>query len=233
MKTDVLSALENKYPYFKVITDYNVKQWILTCEVIVTWLSTAAIEAFFADKACFILRPVEYPYAKDLCLYRNASYIKTKEEFMNILSVNCENSLDRDYVHQCYDVRKSEPSYVRLADQLEEIYQSRERFPWDDEVIRRFNRTDRLRYIKRSALYIIKAKIANIILRLSKVVHLSFGEKINQILMTYDYNYKKMHSRKDSLVTEIEAALAPKVRRAYKIRTGNQPKNQNANKVVN
>ena len=64
--TDRLQILETKFKHFKVIKDYSVKQWILASDTLITWMSTSIIEAYFAGKSCYIIRPMDFPAEKDM-----------------------------------------------------------------------------------------------------------------------------------------------------------------------
>ena len=147
-----LSDLELRYPNFRVIRDYSVKQWILNCDRIVTWMSTSIMEAFFANKRCYIIRPVEYPYELDMCVYNNAKFITTKEEFFNILDTECEESIPSDFAYYYYDVQET-PGYIRLSDELERIYKSGEDFPWDKELTKSADRSKPKLFIDSASLF--------------------------------------------------------------------------------
>lgn len=163
VNTKELRVLEKRYPGFRVIRDYSVKQWILSCDRIVTWMSTSIMEAFFANKRCYIIRPVEYPYELDMCVYNNAKFITTKEEFFNILDTECEASIPSDFAYYYYDVRET-PGYVRLSDELETIYKAGENFPWDEEMLKKADR-ERLKRLAESAGRSIRHAKNDIILR--------------------------------------------------------------------
>ncbi|MEG2083569.1 MAG: hypothetical protein RRY38_03095, partial [Oscillospiraceae bacterium] len=53
----LLDDLCAKHPRFRVISDYSIKQWVKTCETLITWMSTSIAEIYFAGKSCIILRP--------------------------------------------------------------------------------------------------------------------------------------------------------------------------------
>jgi hypothetical protein len=192
--TGELKKLEEKYPNFVVISEESVKQWILASETIVTWMSTSIIEAYFAHKPCFIIRPVLFPLEKDMCIYKGATFISDEAEFLNITNTICENSLSEKYIHQCYDVQRDIPSYIRLCDELERILLMPELFPWDNKQLWLFDRSRTLLALKNyGRLLISKAKkvIVQTMFLLQKVFKISFGKRINERLSVSKNNSQK------------------------------------------
>lgn len=114
----------------KVISDENVKQWILCCDHIYTWYSTSFSEAFFAKKRCDILRPLAIRYEDDLPIYDGLSFITN----VNQLTDNYNKYLN-DYKDLCindyYDFDPIIPSYIRTIDFFEKVINSNNRFPWN------------------------------------------------------------------------------------------------------
>jgi len=202
--TSDLMNLVHKHPSFKVITDYSVKQWILACDTLVTWVSTSIIEAFFANKSCYIIRPEEFPYEDDMCVYRGAKFISEKEEFLNILNQDSTNTLNEDLVYYSYDVKKDNPSYVRLANQLEVIINDKsESFPWEKEVIPLF-RKRRFGMAFNSAKNYIKILIVRCaawsMVVIKKLFRVSFGEKYDKKLS--GFINKRQAAKQQSLTGE-------------------------------
>ncbi len=70
-----LEALADKYPNFHAITEHSVRQWILVCDVINTWMSTSIVDAYYMKKPTCILRPVELPKVYDCVLFDNADFV--------------------------------------------------------------------------------------------------------------------------------------------------------------
>lgn len=187
--TEQLQSLEQKYENFRIIRDFSVKQWILSCETIVTWMSTSIIEAYFAGKPCFIIRPVEYPFEKDMYVYRGARFITSEEEFLRITDITCENSLSDDLVHQCYDVQQV-PSYVRLSDELEKILNGTDRFPWDKQLLEQYDKElpqSMLKYSIAATKRNAKDSIARVLSAIQKKTNLSYGKKIDEKLRSRTY----------------------------------------------
>lgn len=117
-----LDTLEAKYPNFRVIKELSVKQWIKSCDQILTWYSTSAAEVFYAGKSCSILRPVEIPYEWEVSVYRNARLIKELDAFLSELEhPPVEFPLDPGLINSYYQVQEALPSYVRVCDILEQV----------------------------------------------------------------------------------------------------------------
>lgn len=193
--TERLKSIEEKHPNFRVISmEHSVKQWILSCETIVTWMSTAIVEAYFAGKPCFIIRPVRFPVEKDMCLYKNARFISDKTEFMGITDAVCENALSDKYVHQCYDVQKEAPAYIRLCDALEQIIKTSKKFPWDKKMLRKYDRKKLVLVInnlRKRAKSKIRSFAIKILQGIKKHTCISFGKRIDNKLSVREINSRR------------------------------------------
>ena len=122
-EADDLKQMESKYENFRVISEESVKQWILVVDKIYTMYSTSIAEAFFADKLCQILRPVPIPEEYDACIYKNADYITTYEEFKTSLEVQ---SLQHFPIKpkEFYGYYENTTAYINICDLLETMLKS-------------------------------------------------------------------------------------------------------------
>lgn len=91
-----LLQMENKYPNFRIIRDYSVKQWIKVSDVVLNWFSTSGVESFFAKKDCLYLRPIELNKDYDYKMYRNVLKIKDYDKFEYY--VNNPQEIDEYYL---------------------------------------------------------------------------------------------------------------------------------------
>ena len=102
----------------------SVKQWITAADNIFIWMSTAIAEVYFAGKSCHILRPVPVEHEYDPVIYKGAEYCTTYEAFAAAAdSPQAPFPISREMIEGYFD--KSEtPSYIRMADLLEDVYKN-------------------------------------------------------------------------------------------------------------
>lgn len=117
-----LDALAKKRPNFHVIFADSVKQWIVAADSISIWMSTAIAEVYMAGKSCHILRPQPIEHEYDPVIYKGARYVTTYEEFSAAMQQsNPPFPIARDVIEGYFDP-SPRPSYLRMADLLEEVY---------------------------------------------------------------------------------------------------------------
>ncbi len=122
--SEKLNELEKKHKNFHVIFEDSVKQWIAVADNIFIWMSTAIAEVYFANKTCHILRPHEIESDFDPVIYKDAHYIKTYEEFEKAAnSNNAVFPIQKEIIEGYFD-KSDVPSYIRMADLLEEVYKN-------------------------------------------------------------------------------------------------------------
>ena len=119
-----LAALAEKRPNFHVIFADSVKQWITAADNIFIWMSTAIAEVYFAGKSCHILRPVPVEHEYDPVIYKGAEYCTTYEAFAAAADApHAPFPISPEIIEGYFD--KSEtPSYIRMADLLEDVYKN-------------------------------------------------------------------------------------------------------------
>ncbi len=122
LRNERLKRMENKYENFKVINEGSVRQWIICCDRINNWFSTSLSDAFFLGKSCSILRPIRIPTELDNEELVNEEHITKYEDFEKYndsLNDNSSSSIAKT-IEQYYKYDDI-PSYIQLADQLENI----------------------------------------------------------------------------------------------------------------
>lgn len=173
---EVDDSLRNYAERFRIIGDYNIKQWLLTVDVACFWWSTGLAEAFFAKTNCFILRPEElsFPDGYDLIEYENGKWVTNYDDFRRAIE-RSEKSWDtknfpveEDVIRDFYDVTEI-PSYVRMADladsQIGRKYNVGSEFIWRLKQFKYFFRTNLV--------------VKHILKGIYKVLYKKFGWKIN------------------------------------------------------
>lgn len=123
----ILQALADEYKNFFVISDYSVKQWILCCDSIYTWYSTAITEIYVSKKNCYILRPVEIPEDMEIVLYKDAKFITSQVEF----EASFDNQIDEfpipsSMFDKYYSIDPLKPTYIKICDVLEDVIKNPE-----------------------------------------------------------------------------------------------------------
>lgn len=121
-----LVKMAKRYKNFYVIGDLSVKQWILCSDKIYTWMSTAIAEIYVAEKTCSILRPVQIPFDFDIQVYNNAKYITEYDDFKNTLDCDMPFPIEETAFDKNYSIDKQYPTYKRICDWLEKIYENNE-----------------------------------------------------------------------------------------------------------
>lgn len=148
-----LIKMSNKYPNFKIIPELSVKQWIKISDYIYTWYSTAAAEIAIAKKGFGILRPVYIKNDYDISIYRNASYIITKEDFLNDLKQPAQKTpIDIDILKQYYSIIEKYPSYLRIVDIIEEALTTN---VFDMQIHPKKYKVE-IKYLKNNAIELLK-----------------------------------------------------------------------------
>ncbi len=83
-----LEKLQSQYPdKFYIIDSYNIKQWIVLSDRILTWYSTSIAECYVAKKSFYILRPVKIDYQYEVQMYERGHFIETIEDLKKALSM--------------------------------------------------------------------------------------------------------------------------------------------------
>lgn len=121
---------------FYVIGEESVKQWIMCCDYLLTWISTSIVESYFLDIPCGILRPVEPLNLDDeVVLLEKSKKIKSKKELFELLSEDAvieKNAM----IENCYDFRNGE-AYRRICDFCDHLMQNEEsHFEWNEEFVK-------------------------------------------------------------------------------------------------
>lgn len=203
-------------PNIKVISDENVKQWILCCDQVYTWYSTSLAEAYVANVPCFILRPVELSFGDDIPIYRSFSYITHYEDLLanydKLLQTQgvCDNYYKDCKLNEYYDIKKDYPSYKRTADYFEWVLKEGDNFPWEAVDDAKLSKQRRFRIV-----YPIKRKIIDTVatsplgkMRLFKKFRESYENFYNDPFLKNTITSKEfadMENFLGKLVEEVEA----------------------------
>ena len=119
-----LLELQNTHKNFFCLSKEPIKHWIMACDKIYNWTSTAAAEVYMSKKQAFVLEPLPLDHRVTYRLFENGRSIKTYEGFAESLAlpndVPCQ-PLDDDLFYECYQ-QTDIPSYKRYCDFFEQTY---------------------------------------------------------------------------------------------------------------
>lgn len=137
----LLREMQAKHPNFRVIGDLPIRQWILTADLLYTWMSTAIPEIYFAGRSCFVLRPDKIPELFDPVIYSGVRAVDNERDFIaSADELHPPFPIDEAELRSHYDVDPAKTCAARVCDLLEEVLkappagrpmaQFRPRFSW-------------------------------------------------------------------------------------------------------
>ena len=116
-----LIKLAEEYPNFHFISNYSVQEWIINSEFINTWISTSIIDAYFMNKHCNILRPLQVNDDIDIPILSNAQHISSYEEFeRSNTKQKTEFPIPTEHIEKCYKF-PNKPIYESICDYIDLI----------------------------------------------------------------------------------------------------------------
>lgn len=126
-----LLELEN----LKFISAYSIKEWISNVDIILTWYSTSAAEAYFFNKGTYLLRPVNIPCEDDVSIFKDCKMITSYDEFVLALENRETTNLNKEIISSYYNV-SDKPSFMRLGNEIAKIVNdNRRQFEWDKDTL--------------------------------------------------------------------------------------------------
>ncbi|MBR1796586.1 MAG: hypothetical protein IJ757_01010 [Clostridiales bacterium] len=126
---DKIKKMCERFNNMKCIADESVKQWIVACDVILNWYSTAGVEAYFAGKNNIFLRPVPFPTDMEFEMFESVCTAMTLDDFVSL--INDENKVEEYYLQHPlgeriapYYLTDTSLSFVKIADEIERLINS-------------------------------------------------------------------------------------------------------------
>ncbi|MFA6308341.1 MAG: surface carbohydrate biosynthesis protein [Clostridia bacterium] len=120
-----LVQLAKQYSNFFVISNCSVKQWIISCDMIYTWISTSLAEIYMSEKMCHILRPINIPVEREQTIFKNAKFITSYKDFVETFQkTKCKFPLDVELLLSHYYIDKNEATYLKIIRVLENVYKT-------------------------------------------------------------------------------------------------------------
>lgn len=119
--------LATKHENFRPIPELSVKQWILVSDKVYLWQSTAAVEAIYANKKCYVVGPNDLPRGLRAPIFEHAKYIESYEEFeQTVIGENVPSNIDMKDIYTRYGYTSKEmPTYIKICNALEDIYKNK------------------------------------------------------------------------------------------------------------
>lgn len=123
--SDELKELKRMYPNrLYIILDYNIKQWIKVCDIIISGLSTSLAECYVTNKKTIVYVPVKPIIEADSYFFDGINTINSFEEFKSIID-GYNNGLEIPQLviknmERYFDLG-IEYSYIKIADYVDEI----------------------------------------------------------------------------------------------------------------
>lgn len=128
---DKLNRLCSENSNIYCISELSVKQWICSCDVLLNWLSTAGVEAFFAGKSELFLRPIELESSMEYDIFDGACTVSDYDSFARY--VTDSNLIDQYYIDHPrvekilpYYLNEEGYTYLRICDIIEKMVKTEE-----------------------------------------------------------------------------------------------------------
>jgi len=203
VEDDDLSKIKKRYPKrFFVVSELSVRQWILCSDVIATWFSTSIIEAYYADKFCSIIRPIDIPEDYDCTIYIGCKYIKTYSDFFNEINneiAMSKSSINKEIIDLFYDNKLHKMSSDLICDVYEEVIKNQDKYSLLYKInyiayLKSFIKYILFKYYMKHDLLCLKRLLRNYICWVNKKeeLNIEFAEKtLSQIINSGLHRFEK------------------------------------------
>lgn len=179
------------------VSQDSVRAWIMNCDILCNWVSTAMIELYMSGKKTLLLRPVTVPFMFEMPIFKEGRFqaITTYEEFEQAILADQKDypfPVEKDDLFNFYDVSDT-PVYQRIGDYLIRTLNDRN-YRSPDRNKRLSNTTKKYRILKMQAvtvaaeiLYAIMNKLTRSGIKMGKL-----GDWIENRYVHYSYYKQKM-----------------------------------------
>ena len=117
-----IKNIEKLHKNFHVISNYSMRQWAHSCDIIYNWFSTSIVDVFYAKKTSYILRPVEIPSNLEVSILKGANFVTTFNEFINSLTdINVKFPIESNSIEYYYGEGMSKMAYIQTIDICEDM----------------------------------------------------------------------------------------------------------------
>lgn len=123
-----LNTLMKKNNNFKIITDESVKQWIKVSDIILNWYSTSGVEAYFAGKTNYFLRPYNLPDNLEYQMYSTVPKITDYVDMVNKIKkeTNNKGEVSKEVIEEINKFYKYDSEYacVNIVDKIMDMLET-------------------------------------------------------------------------------------------------------------
>ncbi len=207
-----LIALQKRCPRFRVISDETVKQWIVACDKIYTWVSTSIAEIYASGKSCAILRPTEVPYDIEMTIYNGSKSIIDYDEFKKVFlsDESVPFPIEESKIRHYYDIAPDRYSFERVCDVIEEVYKD-DSYCLSQPLENPFGKTVFNKYRFENAIkrYLAKSKLMNYVQKKDWFKNTKFRENLDDVFYVRDKLKKNYVSDEEiaQIIARIDKAL--------------------------
>ena len=137
-----LKEMTKRHPEnFRIISGRAVREWVIACDDIFTWMSTSIAEVYYADKSCLILRPERLYDDYDPVVYEGCDAVGSYEVLLERFDNKQRDfPVNEELIKAHYSMIPDNPAYKRIAELCEDVYANPPRdIPFSDGYIPRFN----------------------------------------------------------------------------------------------
>ena len=208
-----LLDLQRRCPRFRVIGDESVKQWIIACDKIYTWVSTSIAEIYASGKSCAILRPTEVPFDIDMTIYNGSKSIDKYDDFKRVFESDqtLPFPIEESRIRHYYDIDPERYTFERVCDVIEEVLKD-DGYSLSQPLKNPFGKTifNKYRFENAVKRYLAKSKLMNSIQRKDRFKNTKFRENLDDVFYVRD-KLKKNHVSDEEIaeiISRIDKALS-------------------------
>lgn len=142
-----IKELEEKYKNFNCISKNSIRDWIINCDLSISFHSTSIIESCIANKEFYLIRTKKLNKDKDYKFFRDYEFcIKDYSDFYKAIKKDQEFNYDKFIkdTKSSIDLNLDRYSAKVLVDQIDEIYRNNDKNYTDIE----FNKKDHMNNVR-------------------------------------------------------------------------------------
>jgi surface carbohydrate biosynthesis protein len=183
--------LEKKYTNFYVINEYSIRQWIRVSDSISNWYSTSLVDIYFANKTCFILRPISISMNEDVLIMKEAKFVTSYESFNKELenqeevSFPIDTNIIKDFFYNSFDGE----CYKKLGDMCIDVLRDNKNI-YDYKNLLGFSK---MYYCKRYIWLVLMFFAAHV--NISKILPLKYKSQLS-----YMYKESRDYTKKEKQI---------------------------------
>lgn len=120
--SELVAERMKQFSNFKIISDLSARQWILVSDIMFSWASTVAAEAYYANRICYPVEPIEIADSQKTRAFDSVKPIKNYQTFHSvIMGEKYDTCMSEKELEEYYGYDRTKCSYIRLADAFETV----------------------------------------------------------------------------------------------------------------